>query len=152
MINPNWATWLHRSIMVHLEADVRTENLAYELLLQSAPPDPVQRYPKIELRIDGPYYTPLVNNEWRCKVEINVLLSTQVHEADLNAATKLRGVIENSLSKSIQVYSYGETSPQQLGVLKLERVVATNLGRISLDNLIEQSIVEVPGYIELAGV
>ena len=152
MIDPKWGVWLARSVYNHVRTAVQAVDAAYDILLQEAPHPATQKYPKIEVRLDGPYFTGTVNDEWTLRVEINVLLTTTVGDKNLNEHGTLAGHIQRCLSKSLEIYKYGEVVESHLGTLNLGRVVATSLGRIKLDSPIQQSVVEVPGFIVLKGV
>ena len=147
-----WPVWIERSVAVYLGSFLKTSNPTYAVELQSNVPPAAPKSTRFELRIDGPYGAPQVNNEWSLKLEINVLLTTKVSDGHNSGFHKsLSGLVARALSGSIELKKYGETVETSLGVLRLGRVVSSYLGRVELSMPIEQSAIEVPATIELTG-
>lgn len=99
----------------------------------------------VELRVDGPYYSPQPG-EYGLLVEINLLLCTLRNDQNIYRHRNIRGCFENVCSRSICIYKYGD-GDSLLGTMRLGRVVASYLGEVA--ESIVQSVVEVHGQIEL---
>lgn len=152
MIDPSWSKWFARSVFYHLETDLRLTYPDLVIMVDGMPDRPADReQQRVELRMDGPFFTPLANSQWHAQVEINVLITSLVGESNIYRHREIRGYVEKTMSKSICLYKYGD-GDVHFGTLKVGRVVASYLGRIEADTVIEQSVVEAAATCELTGV
>lgn len=152
MIDARWSKWIARSVFSFLETEIHSAYPSMQLLVDGSPEPGANRdQEKIELRMDGPFFTPMPNNEWRARVEINVMLTSMVGDRNIYYHRDVRGTVETALSKSICLYKYGD-GDAHFGVLRIGRVVSSYLGRIEADTVLEQSVVEVAATADLTGV
>lgn len=73
-MNPHWNRWILSSIAKHFYDKSVIDVIPF--YLEGAPLNTLEHKDWIELRIDGPLWSGRTKDQWGCKVEVNVLLSS----------------------------------------------------------------------------
>lgn len=106
----------------------------------------------IEIRIDGPYLTPVgTRGEYRAYIEVNLLVNSGYNQKNRYEADNLRGLLMNALNRDFCIYRTGnniqeETDDNSLvGVMQLipsQMIKVSNFGQINPDAKVNQSVAE----------
>jgi hypothetical protein len=125
----------------------RTENIPvfFEETFKKTYTEPLY----VELRIDGPYCTPVgTRNEYESYIEVNALLCAAFDEKDTMKLHNLAGVIQVALSKNFCVFKLGpnewddKSYFEQYQLIPEDNIQLSNFGQIDPTNKIYQSTVE----------
>jgi len=152
-INPNWSRWIFASAIKHFNAH-KGDLFLY---VEGEHRDTDTENNIMELRVDGPYSTELVQDYFRLYVEINVLIQTVVQGVNLYQHRTNIGVVEAAFTKSMLLYKLGgETGDtgDLVTCLRLEsdqrgkqRVQTSDFGIIRPHTELQQATVE--GHYEI---
>lgn len=103
----------------------------------------------VELRIDGPYCTPVgTKNEYESYIEVNALLSASFDEKDTMRIHNLAGVVQTALAKDFCVFKLGPNAWDDKSYFETFQLIAdeniqlSQFGQIDPTNKIYQATVE----------
>lgn len=139
---PRWTQLSIRKAFI-----ARTENIPvfFEETFKKTYSEPLY----VELRIDGPYCTPVgTRNEYESYIEVNALLSASFDEKDTMKIHNLAGVVQVALSKDFCVFRKGpnpwddESYFETYQLLADENIQLSQFGQIDPTNKVYQATVE----------
>lgn len=150
-MNNHWPRWIFASISKHFETSLSDQKMFIEGEIR----DTWEKKDFIELRVDGPYFQQFTKDNWRAKVEINILLQI-VMTNDTHLIHRQTGLV-GSVFTLIPVYKYGngvDDDDSQIGCLTLiqnarsnELLVISHFGKIKPELPLLQASVE--GHFEI---
>jgi len=153
MIDPRWDRWILASVNTYLTEEIA--KLSGITVYPEGLPD-VDRHGAqewVEIRLSGPDYTALLNDEWRARVDITLLVRCIINEEDAYRIRDYKGVISKILSGTIPLYEYGTDDTQQFGCLQLlGRIVTTDYQRSGVDKPMQESLIDCRGFVDLTGI
>lgn len=154
MIDPSWDRWVRASINVFIETELRLLIGTRIPLYPEGSPTPKRDKNQdwVEIRLDGPRYYTLGNNEWRLTVEINLLVNSLINEANIYRHRDIAGKISKILSKDIPIKKYGTDDTYSLGCLRVGNIDSHYYDRAGQDTPLKQVTIDCFGVIELTGV
>jgi hypothetical protein len=149
MIDQNWSRWIFASMVKHFDSLKQDWPLHCEGHHLG---DNDENAKHLEFRMDGPRYTQLSANEYRIKVEINILASAVMNDSDLYLLLEGLGIAAEAFHNAIPVYKYGDGLGDDgtlLGCMQLltdtlgkQGVKTYNFGQIHQTQKIQQGTVE----------
>lgn len=154
-INANWPRWIKASVFSYMEAQIKAQLGQKFLVLVAGEPerDIGKNQDWIEIRLDGPTFYPWSSGNFLAMCEINFLISTVINEDNFYRGEKMKGVLANILSSSIQLYKYGDgpnDDQSRFGCLQLEeRIITHDFGQIEPHVPLRQATVEAVFAAEL---
>lgn len=147
-INPDWDRWIRASVNTYL-----SDNLTDLKIFPDGSPDTDKsgKQDWIELRMDGPHYVGMPNNEWRLTIEINVLVCSLINEQNIYRHRGIAGRIAKLLHSPITIYKMPEDSAYSLGCLKMDAIDTHYYERVGKNIPMKQATLDCFGTIDLTG-
>lgn len=137
--------WTHLSVRKQFVNAVENAPVFFEEAFKTTYVEPLY----IELRIDGPYCTPVgTRNEYEAYIEVNALVTAAFDEQDTMKIQNLVGVVTVALSKDFCVYKLGpnswddKTFFESYQLISDDNIQVSNFGQIDPTNKIFQTSVE----------
>lgn len=106
----------------------------------------------LELRIDGPYCTPIGGKgEWRAYVEINVLVNSTRNQENVYERENLQGAAQQMLNRDVCVYKIGNVGSNNaddeslFGILQLmpgDQIKLSDFGNVTDNAELYQAVAE----------
>ncbi len=147
--NKNWARWTHASIGDHFTTHFAAESLPLFIEGQHRDTSSLQDF--VELRIDGPTLTEVSKDCWLFRVEVNILITSVMDDANYHRIQQNVGICQAGFT-SINVFRYGnglDDDQSFLGCLQLlqnktnrDFLEANQFGQIDIKTHILQATVE----------
>lgn len=153
-MHKDWPRWIFASLCKHF--DTHRDELPLIIEGQELPTNTAMD--KIELRIDGPRGTELSKDYWYLYMEINVLVSSVIDNANLHKIHTSVGIVAAAFHGQIPVYKYGKNAGDDdtlLGCLQLIQdrgrnpISINHYGQPDPETRILQSSVEGHYFIHL---
>jgi len=103
-----------------------------------------------EFRLDGPFSKEPSNNYWTHRIEVNLLVATNLSTQDFYSHERSVGIIYDAFRTEIPVFRLGNgefDNQAQLGCFQIqteerEAIIVSNFGQIETDIKLTQSTVE----------
>lgn len=147
--NKNWARWIHASIGDHFTTRFTNESVPLFIEGQHRDTNEIQHF--AELRIDGPRLYEVSKDCWLFRVEVNILLTSAMDDANYLTIQQNVGIAQASFT-TINAYRYGngpDDDDSFLGCLRLlqsrtsrDFLEANQFGQIDIKTHILQATVE----------
>lgn len=139
----NIGRWIYSSIAKHFGAYATQATPLY--IEGQTPKEPT--IDRAELRVNGPFFSHPVKNEWYLDVEVNLLLSCGLLEQDVYKVWAMIGQYIEAFSDSIEVFKYGDgptDNGDSLGCLILQHdrgddILLTHFGQVDPNVRVVQS-------------
>lgn len=139
-MNPLWNKWIFSSVAKHFKA--KCEELHIPLYIESFPRDTSSLKDWIELRIDGPHYTPQTKNQWEITLEVNVVVSSAKDNINSYRYLEAQGNVVKMFS-NIPVYKLGLDESLVVCLQTTQgKIVTRNFGQVGPTVALNQSSVE----------
>jgi len=102
-VNKSWARWIKASVSKHF--DDRREDLT--LFIENQHRDTDEEKDFLELRMDGPRCHEVSKDQWKIRVEINILCQSVMNDTDYHIIDDIVGIAQSACTSCIPVYRYG---------------------------------------------
>lgn len=148
--NKNWSRWIHASVGDYFTNHFGAESLPLFIEGQHRDTNDLQHF--AELRIDGPRLTEVSKDCWLFRVEVNILLTSNMNDGNYHTIQQNVGIAQSGFV-NIDVFRYGNFSAEDddsfLGCLRLIQdrtsrsfLEANQFGQIDIKTHILQATVE----------
>lgn len=143
--------WIFSSISDHFQT--AADAASYPLFIEGQHRDTNKQTDYLELRQDGPSMVEVSNGVWIITIEVNILVTAGMDDADYSKIHDGVGVTANAFDRTIPVYRYGTGANDDdslVGCLHLDQslrgdkrtVQIRHFGQINPKDMLMQATVE----------